>query len=152
MSSASFPVKKAVTQEMADGSGPSKASERELRVVARKAVNRATKTATVLFQRLDVFILLLGKLKVVQRPLSVKNTPEIWRAHWEELRDAVIEIYDLADRMLELALQAEEHVSTATHEALMMHTNVFRRGISDLVPQQLHDDLVGKGKDVAKSD
>ncbi|KXH67766.1 hypothetical protein CSAL01_12666 [Colletotrichum salicis] len=138
MSSESLPVKKAVTQKMADGSGPSKSSEREWRVVARKAVNRASKTATILFQRLDVFILLLGKLKVVQRPWS--------------LRDAAIEIYDLADRLLELALQAEEHVSTATHEALLMHTNVVRRGISDLVPQQLHDDLVGKGKDVANSD
>ncbi|KAK1520559.1 uncharacterized protein CCOS01_10678, partial [Colletotrichum costaricense] len=72
------------------------------------------------------------------------------RAHWEELRDAIVEVYDLADNLLDLTLQTEEYIDTTGYESLLVGTNTFLAAMK--VPlQALHDTLVGKGKGVAKS-
>ncbi|KXH44799.1 hypothetical protein CNYM01_10109 [Colletotrichum nymphaeae SA-01] len=70
----------------------------------------------------------------------------------EELRDAIMEVYDLAGNLLDLTLQTEEYLSAVAHESLLEQTNTVLAAISALLPQALHDTLAGKGKGVAKSE
>ncbi|KAK1463376.1 hypothetical protein CMEL01_13445 [Colletotrichum melonis] len=151
MSSESSPVKKAAIQESADSRGPSEFSEREISELATKAINRLSETCNAFIHSFDAFFSLLSRLNIVARPLSVHNTPEIWRAHWEELRDAIVEVYDLADNLLDLTLQTEEYIDTTGYESLLVGTNTFLAAMKAPLPQALHDTLVGKGKGVAKS-
>ncbi|EXF80662.1 hypothetical protein CFIO01_06368 [Colletotrichum fioriniae PJ7] len=138
MSSGSSPVKKAAIQDSADSSGPSKFSEREFRVLATRAVNRLPEAVSALLHSVNAFFGLLSRLKI--------------RANEEELRDAIMEVYDLADNLLDLTLQTEEYISITAYESLLGQTNTVRAAMSALLPQDLHDTLVGKGKGVTKSE
>ncbi|KAK7446796.1 hypothetical protein CaCOL14_000251 [Colletotrichum acutatum] len=152
MSSETSSVKKAITPKSAGSSGPSKFSEREFRVLTAKSVTRVAEAASAFIHSLNAFLGLLSQLKIVARPLSVQNTPEIWRAHWEELRDAIMEVYGLADNLLDLTLQIEEYISATEYGSLLGQTNIVIAAVKALLPQALHDNLVGKGKGLAKSD
>ncbi|KAJ3943511.1 uncharacterized protein N0V96_006436 [Colletotrichum fioriniae] len=98
-----------------------------------------------------------GPSKFSEREFRVLATRAVNRlpeavANEEELRDAIMEVYDLADNLLDLTLQTEEYISITAYESLLGQTNTVRAAMSALLPQALHDTLVGKGKGVTKSE
>ncbi|OHE98033.1 hypothetical protein CORC01_06702 [Colletotrichum orchidophilum] len=150
MSSKSLETMEVYIQEKADGSGPSAFFEQEL--ATAMAVTRVSKASTGLIRSLGAFFQFLSSLGIVTVPSSEEGPPELWKHHHEELRDMIMEIYDSADRVLAMALRTDKYLSAGSHEALMTHIYVVREVIGQVLPRELHDSLVGKGKRVAKSD
>ncbi|WYZ37846.1 hypothetical protein EsH8_II_001352 [Colletotrichum jinshuiense] len=152
MPKASSKVKQPICPEKPDGSGPSGVIEKKDATV--RAFNRVYKGLARLLRVLARFFYFLSQLNqsinLAALPLDDEIAPETWKEDREELKKIIMRVYDASDEVLEMALRAENHLTTVQHEAMMQDILVIRRMTRDAMPQELYDHLVGKGKAVAK--
>lgn len=170
MPKATSKVKQPIYPEKPDGSGPSGVIEKKDATV--RAFSRVYKGLCVfstppsrtsrltwinrarLLRVLARFFYFLSQLNqsinLAALPLDDEIAPETWKEDREELKKIIMRVYDASDEVLEMALRAENHLTTVQHETMMQDILVIRRMTRDAMPQELYDHLVGKGKAVAK--
>ncbi|KAF9876340.1 hypothetical protein CkaCkLH20_06283 [Colletotrichum karsti] len=141
---------KMTSPENADGSGPSELRQREKNI--EKAINRVYKASRNLILGLHAMFTLLGLLgidiDIESLPADDETASAAWRENREEFRITLIQVYEASDRVLDMALRTEKHMAAAQHENMMRDVLFVRRLIMDVLPQELYDHVVGKGKEV----
>lgn len=153
--------------EAADGSGPSGIQQRAKDV--ERAIKRVSKASSVfepppptkeknLPQSSKLTSrsreLVLG-LHAIFNHLGVESLQEddetasvIWRENREEFKTTLIQIYDASDKVVDTALRTEKHLTSAQHDNMMRSVLFVRRLVMELLPQELYDRVVGKGKEL----
>ncbi|TQN69735.1 hypothetical protein CSHISOI_05729 [Colletotrichum shisoi] len=79
-----------------------------------------------------------------------ENAPDIWGGHREEFKETLLNVYDATDKISEMVKRTEPHVNTEQYTMLVSSTHHLRESVYMLLPQELHDSLVGKGKEITR--
>ncbi|GKT46491.1 uncharacterized protein ColSpa_06672 [Colletotrichum spaethianum] len=141
-----------LSREKPDGSGPSQCCEEE--DAAAAAVSRVYKALSSLARGLTAINRILGHLNLNINAATTTSDyeidPDVWEAHRQEFIETLMEVYDATERVLKMAIRTEEYLDAGQHELLVR--NIYRvcERVSLLLPQDLYNSLIGKGKEITR--
>lgn len=109
---------------------------------------------TKLFRGVAAINRILGYLSIDANIAAIEaddeNAPDIWGGHRQEFKEILLNLYDATDKVSEMVKRTENHVNNEQYTMLVLSTRHLRESVYMLLPQELHDSLVGKGKEVTR--